>query len=601
MSTVAKRGLAPRESRKAVPPSLTLLLWLAPTLVLLSLVWISTFWHLPTRIQLDLETTRLAFTLGGEERREILNFSVNFSSLVIEDCGTAVFAAENMEVADPRQLVPAAETSETSYFPAAAWRMVKPTDPVKLSCLDPASKLTLKHPDPAARRLGSLDRIRFAPGSQVILTISPVPEPALSLEIETPQDLSLALGRNVEFVTDLIKPEGIAIPFSGDLLTWRAKLPDARRMLEITSGEHGLVLIVTPTPGQASEFFRKPLDLPLASVELLEEDLEGTLQTPLRDKATLSYPEYPDIPAVTIEKDESVGLRGLLQAQLRNLEFDAEKGALRVRFDGIAERAFTRGTVTTDRRLTVSDTFRYSSRWKLIAVVAAWLVPTTWAAFGAWKNRRAIGAFAGTIVARESEPSRIELTHKEEKLRILFLASDPQAIPRLDLTEELRVLESELRGVRFRDRIVLTTGLAIRPDDLVHLLRRDLPTVVHFSGHGSHEGIVLRTDSGHITVSGNILSRLFRDRNIRLVVLNSCFSDNQAVALKDVVKAVVGTTAAVDDEAARLFTTAFYRTLGGGHDIKSALRDGGDAVAAHNLVDVFGAYGDLGQTLIKLE
>ncbi len=374
--------------KKAAPNRARQLLWLVlPTLALLPLVWIATFWHLPTRVQLDLETPRLAFTLGGEKRREILNPSVPFSSLVIEDCDALGLAAERLEIADPQQLVPATEAGEIPHFPDAAWREIKPTEPVKLSCSDPASKLTLKHPDPAAARLGLLDRIRVAPGSQVILEVSPGREPALSLEVETSQDLNLALGPDLELVAEFVEPEGISVPFRGDLLTWRARLPEGRRTLDVTSGEHGLVLIVTPARGQAAELFPEKLDLPLASVELLAEDLEGTLTSPLRDKASLSYPAYPDVPAVTIEKGEAVGLGGLSQARLSSLELDTEKGALRARFDGIAGHATSRaGDFARDHRLTLFHTFRYSWRWGLIGVVAAWLVSTTWAAFGVWKK-----------------------------------------------------------------------------------------------------------------------------------------------------------------------------------------------------------------------
>lgn len=384
-----EKGRRPPDGKKAAPRRLRVLLRLAlPTLILLPLVWISTFWHCPTRIQLELVTTRLAFTSGGDESREILDRSVPFSSLVIEECNTVVFAAEKLEVADPQQLVPGTAAGEAPRFPTAAWREVTPTYPVKLSCRDPAAKLTLQNADPAAARLGLLDRIRFAPGSLVVLEISPGREPALSLDIETPQHLSLALGRDLELVADFIEPEGIAVPFQGDLLTWRARLPEGNRTLEITSGEHGLALIVTPARGQDAELFREPLDLPLDSVELLEEDLEGTLTTPLRDKATLSYPDFPGIPAVTIEKDEFVGLGGLSQARLRSLELDTEKGgALRAHFDGKVEQAASRaGGFTRDHRLTLFHTFRYGWRWRLIAVAAAWLVSTTWAAFGVWKK-----------------------------------------------------------------------------------------------------------------------------------------------------------------------------------------------------------------------
>lgn len=358
-----------------------------PTLVLLPLVLISTFWRLPTRVQLELETVRLAFTLGGEERREILNRSVPFSALVIEDCSALVFDAEKLEIADPQQLVPGTEADATPHFPAAAWREIKPTRPMKLSCRDPAAKLVLKHPDPAAARLGLLDRIRFEPGSQVVIEISPGREPALSLEMETPQNLSLALGPDLELVADFMKPEGIAVPFSGDLLTWRARLPEARRTLDIMSDEHGLVLIVTPARDQLAELFREQLELPLASVELLGENLEGELTSPLRDKASLSYPDYPAAPVVIIEKDEAVGFGGLSQARLTRLELDAKNGALRARFAGIAERATSKsGGFARDHRLTIADTFVYSRRWSLVAIVAAWLVSTTWAAVEVFKN-----------------------------------------------------------------------------------------------------------------------------------------------------------------------------------------------------------------------
>lgn len=181
----------------------------------------------------------------------------------------------------------------------------------------------------------------------------------------------------------------------------------------------------------------------------------------------------------------------------------------------------------------------------------------------------------------------------DDQLLILFLASNPETTSRLDLEEELRSIENELRSVRLRDRICLKASLAVRPDDLVRLLRQEQPTVVHFSGHGSNEGIILRTDSGYAAVTGDSLARLFRDRGVRLVVLNACFSQEQARLLVDAIDAVVGTKAELGDEAARRFSTAFYRTLGDGYSIQDAFRDGGDAVAVHSLEDVFLAYGDL--------
>lgn len=185
--------------------------------------------------------------------------------------------------------------------------------------------------------------------------------------------------------------------------------------------------------------------------------------------------------------------------------------------------------------------------------------------------------------------------------RILFLASNPTTTLALDLEEELRSVEMELRGVRFREEIRLVPCHAVRPDDLIRHLRQQQPSVVHFSGHGTSSGIVLRSESDQAIVSGGALERLFNNRGVKLVVLNACFSHEQAESIVKVVPTVVGTTEAVDDEAARRFSTAFYRTLGDGHRIGDAFRDGVDAVAVYALGDVFKSFGRLDRSLVGPE
>jgi hypothetical protein len=89
---------------------------------------------------------------------------------------------------------------------------------------------------------------------------------------------------------------------------------------------------------------------------------------------------------------------------------------------------------------------------------------------------------------------------------------------------------------------------------------------------------------------------VFEGRGVKLVILSACITEAQALALKRVVPAVVGTAAELGDHAARRFSTAFYRTLGEGHSFVDAFRDGLDAVSIHGLKNVFVAYGDLEQS-----
>lgn len=187
----------------------------------------------------------------------------------------------------------------------------------------------------------------------------------------------------------------------------------------------------------------------------------------------------------------------------------------------------------------------------------------------------------------------------KDLMRILFLAANPMTTSRLDLEEELRSLESELRGTTFRDSIKLVARHAVRPDDLVRYVRDENPNVIHFSGHGSASGIILRNDCGSDqSVKGPQLKRFLRGRGVDLVVLNACYSKHQADPILSAVKTIVGTTDAVEDEAARRFTAAFYRSLGNGLSVREAFRDGTDAVVLHGLTDVFHSDGDLDLVLV---
>jgi hypothetical protein len=386
MSTVAQSH-RPQRARRAPRNLPRTLFWLAlPTLILLPLVWTSTFWHVPTWIAIELKVPRLAFTLNGTKPQEILNRSVPFSSLLLERCKSVAFDAETLKIANPEKLVLGTEAGSIPHYPDEAWSELKTKGRVTFPCHDSAAKLTLSHPDSATAQLGSLDRIYFRPGSLVVLAVSPGREPAFRVEIETPQILQLTTGPDLEIVADLAKPENVTVPFPGDLLTYRARMPEARRPIEVTSSEHGLDLTVTPPRNQTSQIFREPLDLPIGSVKL-EEDVEGAPSSSLSDQATLTYPKYSTIKPVIIRAHDAMDLSGLSQAQLTSLDFDAKQGTFSARFIGVVRHATSRdGELTTDHRLTLFDTLRYSERWGLMAVAAVWLVSTTRAAFEVWKK-----------------------------------------------------------------------------------------------------------------------------------------------------------------------------------------------------------------------
>lgn len=164
---------------------------------------------------------------------------------------------------------------------------------------------------------------------------------------------------------------------------------------------------------------------------------------------------------------------------------------------------------------------------------------------------------------------------RKTRMKILLLAANPSASARLGLDEEVRAIEEKLGIAKCRDAVEFCSKWATRPGDLQRALLEDEPTVVHFSGHGGGtEGIVLHSDAGtgECVVSSAALADLFAvlKANIRLVVLNACYSSEQARYIVDRIDCVVGMAEEIGDEGARVFAGAFYLGLAYGKSVQTA-------------------------------
>lgn len=157
---------------------------------------------------------------------------------------------------------------------------------------------------------------------------------------------------------------------------------------------------------------------------------------------------------------------------------------------------------------------------------------------------------------------------------ILFLAANPVDTPRVRLDKEIREIEQRLRESDLRDKFVIKSHLATRHIDLSQVLLRYKPHIVHFSGHGSEDGaLILEDNQGKAhPVSAEVLAKLFRilKDNVRCVVLNACWTTEQARAITQEIDCVVGMSKAIGDEAAISFARGFYQALGFGRNVQEA-------------------------------
>lgn len=203
--------------------------------------------------------------------------------------------------------------------------------------------------------------------------------------------------------------------------------------------------------------------------------------------------------------------------------------------------------------------------------------------------------------------------------KVLFLGANGRDTPRLQLAAEVRDIRNELAAAGVGQTFDLVVELAVRPRDLQSLLLLHPPHVLHFSGHGSEPsgtgatastitpgplrdfsstdlplfdaitgGLLLEDALGsavHLRpdVLLDLLAILKRDMPLRCVVLNACFTAEQAAAIAEHVDCVVGTAREIHDDTAVAFTTAFYRAIAHGKSVGDAFSLGRNEIKLRKL------------------
>ena len=157
---------------------------------------------------------------------------------------------------------------------------------------------------------------------------------------------------------------------------------------------------------------------------------------------------------------------------------------------------------------------------------------------------------------------------------ILFVAADPTDAARLRIGEEAREIGEKLHMARLKDVFVFEQRFSTRPEDLTQALLDVKPTIVHFSGHGTETGALCLEDKNGRThpIDPGALASLFKQftRNIECIVLNACYSEEQAIAISQHIKYVIGMNSAIGDKAAIAFSIGFYQALGSGRSVVDA-------------------------------
>ena len=178
------------------------------------------------------------------------------------------------------------------------------------------------------------------------------------------------------------------------------------------------------------------------------------------------------------------------------------------------------------------------------------------------------------------------------KITILFLAANPPDGEKLRIDKERREVTESLKASKFRDNFNFKEEWAVEKSKLREYLFEYKPNIVHFSGHGTKDGIILESKSGTSQVvrerkrtldlesldSSKVESALAE----LLVILNACHSHKLAENITKQIDYAIGMSKAVGDPAAISFAKAFYLALAYGESVNMAFKHGCNEIGLSN-------------------
>jgi hypothetical protein len=152
-----------------------------------------------------------------------------------------------------------------------------------------------------------------------------------------------------------------------------------------------------------------------------------------------------------------------------------------------------------------------------------------------------------------------------KRIRVLFLAADPSDLTRTRLAAEFQVIRDALKRGRLSRRFLLEPVFSTQIRDMNQAVLNFRPHVIQFSGHGSMEGDLVfenPNEEGR-RVGPEDLEAFFAQLagQVDCVLLNSCFSERQAIMISKYVPYAIGFRKLVSDPAAICFARGFYQFL----------------------------------------
>lgn len=174
------------------------------------------------------------------------------------------------------------------------------------------------------------------------------------------------------------------------------------------------------------------------------------------------------------------------------------------------------------------------------------------------------------------------MTHK-----ILVLFANPKGSNPLRLSAEDRIIRECFERSKHRDKIQVEIKHAATIHDFRRALLDDSYSIVHFSGHGTGQGLAFEDDFGEVKlISPQALATFLADStSIQCLILNACYTDLSGELFSKYIPYTIGMQGAISNTGAMEFTRGFYDAIGAGKNIEKAFMEGCGTIKLLGLPD----------------
>ncbi len=180
------------------------------------------------------------------------------------------------------------------------------------------------------------------------------------------------------------------------------------------------------------------------------------------------------------------------------------------------------------------------------------------------------------VAQKEMRQAIIDLQSIPENITVLFMASNPSGSLPLRLDEEARAIQEMIRKSAHRDSVTFVSRWAVRSSDILQAINEENPDIIHFSGHGTDtDELVLQNSDGTpklVSKEAIVQAIATVSDKVRLVFFNTCFSAGQAEEIVNHIEASIGMTISIGDDAARVFASQFYSSVGFGYSLEKSFQ-----------------------------